>query len=90
MQRAWVILLVFLHSILRVDPLRFTPVSQLRPAQPAQFDDSLHFKFRKIKKDRGYQQHLYACHDDKDCGPGLVCRTHTYGRFCSLSIPSFE
>lgn len=85
MQRLWVILLI----LSLVDSLGFVSVN-LRTAQPTQFDDSLHFKFRKIKKDRGYHKHLYACNEDKDCGPGLVCRAHTYGRFCSLSVPSIE
>ena len=90
MQRHWFILLALLPLVSLAGSLGFVPVNQLRPARPMQFDESLHVKFRKIKKDRGYQQHLYACHDDKDCGPGLVCRTHTYGRFCSLFFPSFE
>ena len=86
MSKPWFILLVLFSLISLAGSLGFVPANQLRPTQ---FDDSLHFKFKKIKKDRGYQQHLYACHDDKDCGPGLVCRTHTYGRFCTLvSIPS--
>ncbi len=88
MKRLWVILLVLTRLVFLVDSLGFVSVN-LRPTSPTQFDDSLHFKFKKIKKDRGYQQHLYACHDDKDCGPGLVCRTFTYGRFCTLAtVPS--
>jgi hypothetical protein len=90
MHRLWVILLVLMRLVFLAGSMGFASVNYPRPTSPIQFDDSLHFKFKKIKKDRGYQQHLYACHDDRDCGPGLVCRSHTYGRFCSLSVPSLK
>jgi len=64
----------------------YMAIMQLRPVHPAQFDDQMHVRFKRVLRDRGYPQHLNACLDDRDCGPGLVCHSYTYGKFCSLSI----
>ncbi|EKX35657.1 hypothetical protein GUITHDRAFT_118147 [Guillardia theta CCMP2712] len=64
----------------------YMAIMQLRPVHPAQFDDQMHVRFRRIVRDRGYPQHLSACLDDRDCGPGLVCQSYTYGKFCTLNL----
>lgn len=87
MQRLWIVLLVLLRTVMLGNTLSYVAVNQLRPVHTVEFDDQMYFRFKKIKRDRGYQRHLYACHDDRDCGPGLVCQTYTYGRYCSLTVP---
>ena len=64
----------------------YMAIMQLRPVHPAQFDDQMHVRFRRIVRDRGYPQHLSACLDDRDCGPGLVCQSNIYGKFCTLNL----